>query len=300
MSLWDYKILDLIIQEGNLRKAAEIMHLTPAAVSHSLAKLEKEFGLPLLVRGRGGMELTRYAKALLPHIRSTLTADARLHAELERIKGNMDGMVRIGTINSVCCTWMPAILQRMRQNMPDVVIKIYQGGYDELESALLDGSLDLAFVSLPTRKNLMAIPLLHDRLLCIAPRSFVPSNVSYVTVEEIKRFELIIPGPGSDFDAIAFMEANGLDAKTVHSICEDSSIIALVESGLGVSIMPELVLQKNKGEINVYPIESAPYRVIGIATLPSAHQTFSVSATLKLILEYVKEKYPTEMPYFRD
>ena len=172
MSLWDYKIFDLIVREGNLRKAAEAMHLTPAAVSHSLAKLEKEFGLPLLVRGRGGMELTQYGRALLPHIRSTLSADGRLHSELQRIKGSMNGMVRIGVINSVCCTWLPSILQRMRESMPDVGINVCQGGYDELESGLIDGSLDLAFVSLPTRKRLSSVPLLHDRLLCITPRSF--------------------------------------------------------------------------------------------------------------------------------
>lgn len=299
MSLWDYKILDLIVKEGNLRKAAESMHLMPAAVSHSLAKLEKEFGLPLFVRGRRSMELTQYGKMLLPHIRTILDADMRLHSELQRIKGDMNGLVRIGVINSVCCAWLPAILQRLHESLPDVSINIYQGGYDELENGLLNGSLELAFVSLPTRKNLAAIPLLHDRLLCITPSSFIPVNVSYITLEEIKHFELIIPGPGSDFDAIAFMEANGLDTKSVHSIQEDSSIIALVESGLGVSIMPELVLEKNSRGINVYPIESAPYRLIGIATLTNTHPSSPVSAIVKLIMDYVREEYPTEMPYFR-
>ena len=115
MSLWDYKILDLIVKEGNLRKAAESMHLTPAAVSHSLAKLEKEFGLPLFVRGRRSMELTQYGKMLLPHIRTILDADMRLHSELQRIKGDMNGLVRIGVINSVCCAWLPAILQRLHE-----------------------------------------------------------------------------------------------------------------------------------------------------------------------------------------
>ena len=85
----------------------------------------------------------------------------------------------------------------------------------------------------------------------------------------------------------------------MHSVQEDSSIIALVESGLGVSIMPELVLQKNGGEINIYPIENAPYRVIGVATLPNARQPAPVSATIKLVIDYVHEIYPTEMPYFR-
>ena len=299
MSLWDYKIFDLIISEGSMRKTAEQMHLTPAAISHSLAKLEAEFGLPLIVRGRGAVKLTEYGRALLPHIRMTLSADARLHAELDRIKGDMNGLVRIGAINSVCCAWLPAILQRMRQVMPDVDVQVFQAGYDELEDALLDGKLDLAFVSLPTRKRLTSVSLLHDRLLCITPRDFVPKNVTYITIDEIKRFQLIIPGPGSDFDAIAFMEANGLGTETVHSVSEDSSIIALVESGLGVSIMPELVLQKNGGDIGVYPIESAPYRNIGISTNPNGRQTMPVSTSLKIIIDYVTALYPKEQPYFR-
>lgn len=299
MSLWDYKIFDLIVNEGNLRKTAALMHLTPAAVSHSLAKLEKEFGLTLIVRGHGTVKLTKYGQALLPHIRMTLAADNRLHAELDRIKGNMNGLVRIGAINSVCCSWLPAILQRMRQEMPDISAQIFQGGYDQLEDSLLEGSLDLAFVSLPTRKRLTSISLLHDRLLCITPVDFVPENKTYITIEEIKGFDLIIPGPNSDFDAIKFMETNGIDARTVHSVSEDSSIIALVESGLGVSIMPELVLQKNSGDINVYPVESAPYRDIGIATAPNTSQTAPVSTTLKIIIEYVTGRYPTEQPYFR-
>ena len=127
----------------------------------------------------------------------------------------------------------------------------------------------------------------------------MPKNVTYITIDEIKRFQLIIPGPGSDFDAIAFMEANGLGTETVHSVSEDSSIIALVESGLGVSIMPELVLQKNGGDIGVYPIESAPYRNIGISTNPNGRQTMPVSTSLKIIIDYVTALYPKEQPYFR-
>lgn len=299
MSLSDYKVFDLIVREGSLRKAAEALHLTPGAVSHSLGKLEKEFGVPLLVRGRDGMNLTQYGKALLPYIRTALTADEKLHNELQRIKGNMNGLVRIGVINSVCCTWLPAILNTMREKMPDLVINIYQGGYDELERGLINGTLDIAFVSIPTRKNLNAIPLLHDRLLCITPSGFVPVNKEYITIEEIKRFELIIPGPGSDFDAIAFMQANGLDTGTVHSVQEDSSIIALVESGLGVSIMPELVLKKNGGNICIYPIENAPYRVIGIATLPNVRQPAPVVETIKIMIDYAHNQYPTDEPYFK-
>ena len=288
MSLWDYMIFDKIVETGSLREAADALHLTPAAVSHSLGKLEKRFALPLLVRSRSGIELTQYGRELLPHIRGALDADAKLQSEVSRIKGELHGSVRIGVFNSVCCSWMPAILQSMRQAHPDVVVKLVQDGYGALENGLLVGALDLAFVSIPTRNRISPMPLLRDRLLCVTPPDFVPRN-----------FELIIPGAGSDFDARSFMEANGLAVKTEHNIIEDSSLIALVESGMGVSIMPELVLQKTGGNIRVYPIESAPYRSIGIATQAGAYISPQAEALLRLIVEYVHDRYPVEEPYFR-
>ena len=299
MSLWDYMIFDKIVETGSMREAAESLHLTPAAVSHSLGKLEKRFGLSLLVRSRVGIEPTHYGRELLPHMRAALDADSKLLTEVSRIKGELHGSVRIGVFNSVCCAWMPAILQRMRQVHPDVVVKLVQDGYGALENGLLVGALDLAFVSIPTKNRISPMPLLRDRLLCITPPDFVPHNGSYITIEEIRDFELIIPGAGSDFDARVFMEANGLSVKTEHNIIEDSSIIALVESGMGVSIMPELVLQKTGGDIHVYPIESTPYRSIGIATQAGAYISPQGEALLKPIVEYVHERYPTEEPYFR-
>ena len=107
MSLWDYKIFDLIVSTGNLRKAAGIMHLTPAAISHSLNKLEKELGLPLVSRGRTGIELTEYGKDLLPYIQTILANDKKFFEEVERIRGVLSGTVRVGVFNSVCCAWIP-------------------------------------------------------------------------------------------------------------------------------------------------------------------------------------------------
>lgn len=299
MSLLNYKIFDLIVSTGSLRKAAEMMHLTPSAVSHSLMKLEKEFGLPLLIRDRTGIELTEYGHQILPYIRSIVAMDQKLHLELETISGVLRGSVRIGVINSICCCWIPSIVRQMNKEYPDIQVKITQGGYDELETGLINGMLDLAFVSIPTKNNLSAIPLMKDRLLCITPTDFVPINKEYITLEELKKHEVIIPGPGSDFDAIAFMKKNNLELQTQHNIIEDSSIVALVECGLGFSIIPELVLQRVMGKVSIYPIENAPYRTLGIATNKNEWITTATDAMLKMILNYVQVEYPKEMPYYK-
>lgn len=299
MSLWNYEIFDLIVTTGNLRKAAEIMHLTPSAVSHSLMKLEKEFGLPLLIRDRNGIELTEYGKEILPHIRTILNMDRKLREEVNSISGRLRGSVRIGAFNSICCTWIPHLVRQMQTEYPDVEISIMQNGYEALERGLLEGVLDLVFVSIPPKYNLSAIPLMKDRLLCITPLDFVPENKEYITLKEIRQSNIITPGTGSDFDAIAFMKENHLELKTSHNIIDDSSIIALVESGLGISIIPELVLERLRGRVGVYPIESAPYRTIGIAAQKNMFVSSATDAMLKMILNYVHNRYPQDAPYFR-
>lgn len=298
MSLWNYAIFDLIVTTGNLKQAADMMNLTASAVSHSLQKLEKEFGFPLLLRSRTGIELTEHGRAILPYIRAVLAVDKKLHAEVERISGVMRGSIRIGVYNSICCTWLPSIIRQIKREYPDVKVNIVQGGYDDLERGLCEGTLDVSFVSMPTKRNIPAVPLLRDRLLCATPRNFIPRNKEYVTIDELREQEVIIPGTGSDFDAIAFMKENNLELDIPHNIIEDSSIIALVESGLGITIVPELVLKSVKGNVNVYPIESAPYRLIGIATQKSEFSTAMADAVLKLVLNYVQVEYAKEMPYF--
>ena len=300
MSLWSYEIFDLIVTTGNLRKAAEIMNLTPSAISHSLMKLEKEFGFPLLIRDRNGIELTKYGREILPYIRSILELNRRLYAQVDCISGTFRGSIRIGAFNSVCCCWLPSIIRRMNQEYPDVKVCITQGGYDDLERGLLEGTLDIAFVSLPARNSIPAIPLFRDRLLCATPTDFVPKHKEYITIEELRQQETIIPGEGSDFDSIAFMKANHIELERVHNILEDSAIIALVESGLGVTIIPELVLKAVRGNVNIYPIESGPFRSIGLATQKSNFTTPIVDAMVKMIVNYIQVEYPVEHPYFRD
>ena len=76
-------------------------------------------------------------------------------------------------------------------------------------------------------------------------------------------------------------------------------IIAMVEAGLGISIMPELVLAKLSGRIGVYPVESAPVRVIGLATQKSEYLSRAATAFTRIVQAYIRERYPGDLPYFR-
>jgi len=300
LSLNDYRLFDQIVATGSLAKAAARLHFSPSAASHSLMKMESEMGVQLIKRNKKGIELTICGRELLPHIRALLNMEMKLQEETERLSSAKARSIRIGTINSVCCSWLPHIIHNFMQKYPQIELSITQGGYDDMESGLEIGNLDFAFVSIPVRKKIPAFPLYRDRLLCITPKGISANDPCCITIQELKGNNFILPGEGSDFDARAFMNRNNLIMETTHTLFDDTSIVALVESGLGISIIPELALSKVQGEINTYPIECAPFRTIGFATQNTDYITAAVKLLIKEVQDFVAAEYPNDLPYFRE
>ena len=294
-----YRIFDLVASTNSLTKTAEIVHLTPSAVSHSLRKLEERLGMQLVVRNRDGLRLTQYGQELIPHVRYALKAEERLQQEIVRICDIRTGILNVGVFSSVGCNWMPDIMLRMQKEYPQIKMYIHQGSYTGLEAAVANGELDAAFVSVPITGSIPAYPLLHDRLMCITPKSFEAENGDYITLEDLRKNTLILPHAESDFDARAFLSANNIEMENPHQLADDALIIAMVESGQGISIMPELVLDYLGGNIRVFPIEGAPFRTIGIATQRSEYVTPVTKIFVRTVQDYVAQRYPEELPYVR-
>ena len=76
MTLLEYRIFHTVTQQGSFAQAAQVMHLTPSAISHAVSAMEEECGFQLFVRGRGGVTLTHTGESLYPLIRQVLDADA--------------------------------------------------------------------------------------------------------------------------------------------------------------------------------------------------------------------------------
>ena len=127
MSLSSYQILNTVIEQKSLARAAQILSITPSAVSHSLNALEAEFGFPLLRRGRSGIALTENGEALLKHIQMVLADEELLREEVALINGLERGIVKIGTFNSVCSSWIPDILGSFCAKHPLFKFNVFQG-----------------------------------------------------------------------------------------------------------------------------------------------------------------------------
>lgn len=288
MSIFSYQIFDAVAKQQNFLRAAELMNLTPSAVSHSIASLEIKLGFPLFLRSRTGVKLTSEGELMLIHVRAILNCEEQLQQEAAQINGLEKGTVVLGTFSSVCANWIPDIVKSFHSLYPNIDINIMQGDYEDVILWAKTGVVNIGFATLPVKEDLVETPLYKDRLLCITPKNFKPIHSKYVTIDDIKDQPFILQREGYNKDTISFIKKHNLSIRPQFFIDDDQSIIAIVESGLGIIIVPELILNKIRCNVNVYPIVPNEFRTIGLIT--QKKQLFS-PAVLKMfdhIISYTK------------
>ena len=265
MTLLEYRIFHTVTQQGSFARAAQVLHLTPSAISHAVSSMEESCGFALFVRGKGGVSLTRSGEALYPVIRQVLSADDALAQIVDELKGVQRGTVRIGAFNSVCMSWLPQIVTSYKRKFPGVDIEIHQGTYDDVIAWIKTGAVDLGFLSTKSTRELSVHPLYRDRLMCVVPKGFRTLNPGYVTPEELRHETFVIQGDATDADIQAFLAKHHFAVRASCRVVDDLSTIAMVESGFGICILPSLILERAHGNVDAYPIEPMEYREFGIA-----------------------------------
>ncbi|MFC6253031.1 LysR family transcriptional regulator [Secundilactobacillus hailunensis] len=287
-----YQVFSTVIQEGTFQKAALKLNVTPSAVSHSITQLETELGFPVFIRSRSGAELTANGRTILPIIQEILNSQARLEQEAADINGLNAGSIRIGAFSSVCINWLPPIIQSFKKQYPHIDISVSQSSFNEIVQDVKNGTLDVGFVVTPVSENLLVDSLIKDEIYCVAPKGFVPKNKKSVTHEDLEDRDFILQSGDYDRDTKAALDYYGIQPNLIHFSIDDQSIVAMVEAGLGLGILPELALQKIPGNVAVYPFEHSFYRSIGLATSAVQAKAPSTQRMIEQIKAYVAKKYP--------
>ncbi len=280
MSLISYGIFDAVVKHGSFLRASEMLKISPSAVSHSIAKLEETIGFPLFIRGKTGVQLTNGGKELLPHIRTILNEVENLNQLVAQLNGLEKGTVKVGTINSVCVSWLPEIIRSYAKLYPTIELQIFQGGYQEVATWIQSGIVDIGFLSTSHAHSLEFIPVYKDPLLCIVPKKYRPLHPGYITSSDIENHNFVHQREGYDTETNEFISKHNLTVHTQFHIVDDQSLIAMVESGFGICIMPELVIKHlHIHNVDAYTFKPEEYRILGLA---STNKHFLSPAALKL------------------
>ena len=170
MTLLTYQVFKTVADIGSFHKAADILGLTPSAVSHTITNMEKELGFTVLSRSKSGISLTNYGEKILPYINAVLNSDESLQQMINDMNGLHTGRVKIGVFSSVCTSWLPDIMDSFRQKYENISIEVYQGTYDDVADWIKTGVVDLGFLSLSSAGDIPIEPLYRDPLLCVLPK----------------------------------------------------------------------------------------------------------------------------------
>ena len=291
MSLYDYRVFETVVRQGSFSKASKILHVTPSAISHIIAKLEDDFGFPLLSRNRNGVRLTADGRAILDAIEELLLCDERLNQEISDLNGFVSGTVRIASFSSAACKWIPGILTGFKDRFPQIDVRVRQGTYAEVASWIDSGAVDLAFVTGTYRApdDIEMIPLKEEPLYCVMPQSYPSKSDGSISVSELGGLPLIHSSLGAPDEIQEFIETNDLTSGYEYILDDDNAKLALVEAGHGICVLPEMCVDTEHFDIKALPVEPAFTRSIYLAV---AHSRFLAPATeemKKQIIAYCED-----------
>lgn len=286
MTLLSYQVFKTVAEMNSFRKAADVLGLTPSAISHTIASMEKELGFSVLNRGKAGVTLTSYGAHLMPYVNAVLNSDESLQQAVSEFKGLKQGTVRIGCFSSACTNFIPSVITSFRETYPAISIEIFQGTYDDVSYWIRNGIADLGFLSTSSAGDLPIEPFYRDPLLCIVPKDYEKQDDSPVmTIREMEQLQFVVQRESTDADIQNYLKENDLDIQTKYHVVDDLSTIALVASGFGICIMPELTMNDIPYDVKRYRMEPDAYRTIGLAALNPQLMAPAVRALYHYILE---------------
>ncbi len=270
-------------EKGSFTRAARELDYAQSSVSKMVADLEQEWGMTLLERGKRGVRLTSAGEQVMPFLRKVLNAQQEMEGQICRMNGLETGVVRIGTFSSVAINWLPHIFARLQRDCPGIEYEMLLGDYDEVERWLEEGRVDCGFLRLPTRPGFDTIPLKQDEYKVVLPVGHPLAAGENVAPEALNGLPFLLLEHGGKTEVSDLLERDHVRPDIRFTTWEDFAIMAMVEKGMGVSILPDMILRRIPYKIEIRPLVRPYYRAIGLAMKRGRHLTPAVEKLIEYL-----------------
>lgn len=284
MNIQKYMAFVETVEYGSFTKAAQRLNYSQSGISRMIHDLETEWGVSLLERGRSGVRLTSDGLKLLPYAKSVCDEFQKLQTQVGELKGLESGLIRIGTFSSVATHWLPNIIKKFQQDYPNIDYELLLGDYTEIESWIIEGRVDCGFLRLPTLPELETIFLEQDQLMAVLPEQHPLAGCSKFPVHALCDDPFMLLEKGAKAEISEIFERCRITPNIHFTTWDDYAIMSMVESGLGISILPKLILKRIPYRIVTKELEVPAYRKIGLAF----RNRRGMSLAMKRFLEYIK------------
>lgn len=283
MNILKYMAFIKTVEYGSFTKAGELLNYSQSGISRMIHDLEKEWKITLLERNRSGVKLTSDGSRLLPYAKSLCEEYQKLQMQVDDLHGVQSGIIRIGTFSSVATHWLPNIIKAFQKDYPGIDYELLLGDYTEIEEWITKGRVDCGFLRLPTNPDFETIHLQRDKLLAILPENHPLTKYEKVPIAALCEEPFMLLEKGAKAEVSEVFERNGLTPKVHFTTWDDYAVMSMVESGLGISILPQLILKRIPYRIVAKELDVPAYRDIALAL----RSRKTASLAVRRFLEYL-------------
>jgi Transcriptional regulator len=283
MNIMKYRAFVETVESGSFTKAAELLNYSQSGISRMINDLEREWNVSLLERSRSGVFLTSDGTDLLPYAKNVCREYEKLKMEVDGLSGLTSGIIRIGTFSSVATHRLPKIIKKFRKDYPNIDYELVLGDYTEIEEYIAEGRVDCGFLLLPTSHDFDTAFIEQDTLMAVLPPDHPLAKLDTVPITSLCSDPFLLLQKGAKAEVAELLDRSGIVPDIRLTTWDDYAIMSMVESGLGISILPELILKRIPYRVAIRPLDVPAYRNIGIAM----RDRRTASLAVRKFLEYL-------------
>jgi DNA-binding transcriptional LysR family regulator len=290
------RLLVELSERGTISAVAEALHFTPSTVSHGLATLEQEVGVPLLERGPQSVRLTAAGQSLARDARLLLAGLSAARADARALGDMENDTVTIATFSSAGATLVADALAYLRRTRPPLAVKLISAEPPEALAQLAAGDVDVAVVydyqhvAEPALDALQVTRLLDDPILACLPAGHSALEDGPVKLSLLRREQFIAGRSGSSCFALTREACRiaGFEPDITFHTDDSTFTCALVAAGAGVALMPALLAATSGHPVIAREIQpTIPPRRIAAVHRPGAARLRAISAALDALAAVV-------------
>ena len=270
MELHQLRYFCAVAETGSFSRAAEHSHVSQPSLSQQILKLEAELGARLFDRLGRSVRLTEVGKTFLPRARAVLRELEAARGDVVESKDSISGQVAVGAIPTVAPYFLPPVLASFSKRFSESAVTVIEEITPVLLERLRAGSIDIAILALPVRGHEFdALPLLTEPLFAALSKKHTLARRTAIALRDLRKEPFLLLRDGHCFreNALAACDRARVSPQVVFESGQFSSLLGLVGAGMGVSLVPEMAVDRRSPVRFVRISDPRATRTIGALTL---------------------------------
>jgi LysR family transcriptional regulator, hydrogen peroxide-inducible genes activator len=292
MQIHQLRYFCAVARSGSFTRAAQHEHIAQPSLSQQIRKLEDELGTKLFDRLGRKVRLTQFGEAFLPRAEEILRQVHTAKLEIQEMSGAEQGKLVIGAIPTIAPYFLPQCLARFGQRFPRVQVSIVEELTDELLNRLHEGTVDLALLALPVpASHCLSHELFREQLFAVVPQDHRLASSNRLHLKQIENDPFLLLKEGHCFreNTLSACGRARMRPNVIFESGQFSTILAMVASGAGVSVVPEMAVEARQGCRFIPIADENAFRRVGIVQLKQHFRSRVHRAFLEQLHEINKE-----------